>query len=150
MMTPENKTSSDSQSRYGTVALISATVLVLLLIGFVAYSSHSRRVAEADAAEGPAKTTVLNERQRTTPEVVELRQSAVESAEKWREEVLAKPPEERTLSDGTVLVPEVTIFEDNDVYIPMRRMVPAEREPEVDNAGMPIREEDKPKPPPVE
>jgi hypothetical protein len=147
MMTAENKTSSGNEKKNRDAALVTATVLVLALIGYLVYNSHSQRVAETEASQGVVREVVANPKPPSdTPETQQLKQVALGEAEKWREEMLAKPEEERKLPDGRTLVPEIVIYEDNDVYIPMRKMVPVDREPEVDNAGMPLKEESKPKP----
>jgi hypothetical protein len=150
-MATENKTSSGNEKKNKDAVLVAATVLVLALIGYLVYNSHSQRVAGVEAGQGPATKVVANPRlESDTPQARELKQAALEGAEKWREEMLAKPEEERMLPDGRVLVPEIVVYEDNDIYMPMRRMVPAETEPATDNAGMPLSAEEKPAPKPGE
>jgi len=153
MTAADKNASSGGETKNRDLALLAGAVLVLVLIGFLVYHSHAQRVAEAAADQGQGETTkvVVNPRPESdTPQARELRQATLDEAQKWRDEMLAKPVEERTLPDGRVLVPEVAVYEDRDVYIPMRRMVPVEPEPVTGNIGMQVSAESKPAPQPVE
>ncbi|MBN1808465.1 MAG: hypothetical protein JW909_05315 [Planctomycetes bacterium] len=127
-MTPQNPARTPGGAHREHPTTLPLLIIVMCLVAVLGFKLYQRLRPAPEAPRAKRELGVDENAPNVPIGEWEARKAARQSAEEWVEDGLARPEDTRMSPDGKVLVPAVRVYEDKDVYVPIRVMVEAEEE----------------------